>query len=554
MKKIPYGISDYETLITEDYCYVDKTMYLEKLENAGYTLKFLRPRRFGKTLFTSMMQYYYDINSRTKFDILFKDTYVYNNPTVSKNNYYVLKFDFSGMTYTNDIESIKEQFNKKVYNSLYNFSNKYNLNIDIDYCSFPNIMLADLLTKFGTLKKENKIYIIIDEYDDFTNGVLKDDNKIFKDILGENGFVRSFYSIIKEYSGSVIDRTFITGVCSISLDSMSSGFNISSNISNKLGFNSMLGLTHEEVKELIKDIEKKEEIFNILETNYDGYLFNEEEETRVFNSNLVMYFLKEYYEANKVPNKLFDSNIVSSYEKIKNIIMLNNNNFYKEILDSLFYERSITGKLKDYFNLNSIINKHDIISLLYYFGYITIEEKIDSISYKFKIPNKMMELVYNEYYLSIITNSYENDKFIYAVKDLKDKGSINLICNYVSDIIKNADNKIYTTFNERSVQLIFYSLLAKYNEFDTYFEYQIKDKYIDLMIFKKKDKSSYDVMIEFKYIKKKDYNKGLLNRFKSDGIEQLKEYDNLLEIDKSNLRKYIVIYVGSDVKVMEEVL
>lgn len=554
MKKIPYGISDYETLITEDYCYVDKTMYLEKLENAGYTLKFLRPRRFGKTLFTSMMSYYYDINSKDKFDSLFKDTYVYNNPTVSKNNYYVLKFDFSGMSASKDKNDIIKSFNSSLAFGINDFVSRYNLDYTIDLSYEPADVLKNFLSYFKGLKKENKIYLIIDEYDDFTNGILTSESNLFKEILGSDGFVRNFYSVIKFVSGFVIDRTFITGVCSISLDSMSSGFNISSNISNKLGFNSMLGLTHEEVKELIKDIEKKEEIFNILETNYDGYLFNEEEETRVFNSNLVMYFLKEYYEANKVPNKLFDSNIVSSYEKIKNIIMLNNNNFYKEILDSLFYERSITGKLKDYFNLNSIINKHDIISLLYYFGYITIEEKIDSISYKFKIPNKMMELVYNEYYLSIITNSYENDKFIYAVKDLKNKGSINLICNYVSDIIKNADNKIYTTFNERSVQLIFYSLLAKYNEFDTYFEYQIKDKYIDLMIFKKKDKSSYDVMIEFKYIKKKDYNKGLLNRFKSDGIEQLKEYDSLLEIDKSNLRKYIVIYVGSDVKVMEEIL
>ena len=114
MKKIPYGISDYETLITDNCYYVDKTMYLEKLENNKETLVYLRPRRFGKTLFTSMMYYYYDINSKDKFDTLFKETYVYNNPTLNKNNYYVLKFDFSGMnTNSNDEESILNAFKEK---------------------------------------------------------------------------------------------------------------------------------------------------------------------------------------------------------------------------------------------------------------------------------------------------------------------------------------------------------------------------------------------------------------------------------------------------------
>ena len=554
MKRIPYRISDYENLIRKNCYYVDKTMYLEKLEDLDDTLVFLRPRRFGKTLFTSMMSYYYDINSKDKFDELFKDTYVYDNPTCNKNNYYVLKFDFSGISYSGDAEKIERQFSEKIYNGICDFCGKYKFNFEIDENKESSMMLLSLLRQFKSLFLDNKIYLIIDEYDDFTNGILKN-SELFKNILSEEGFVRPFYSIIKEYSGTVIDKAFITGVCSISLDSMSSGFNISTNISNKKTLNSMLGLTHDEVKGLIKDLPNKNKIYDLLVSNYDGYLFNGEAKDRVFNSTLVMKFLNSYYRFDKIPEDLFDSNIVSSYDKLKSIVMLNNNNCYLSIIDSLFYNRNITGTLKNSFNVNTITTSDDIVSLLYYFGYITIDKKINSLSYLFKIPNKMMDLIYNDYYMSLVINKpLDSNELENAINDIKNNGNISLLCNVVSDIVKNADNRIYNNFNERSIQLMFYSLLAKYNEFDTRFEYPVKDKFIDLMIFKNKDKSNYDIMIEFKYIKKREYKRSLLERLKNTGIEQLKEYVGLLDVSKLNLKKYLVIYVGSEIKVMEEVL
>ena len=554
MKRIPYGISDYGLLIKDNYYYIDKTMYLEELENIGRTLVFLRPRRFGKTLFTSMMGYYYDINSKDKFEELFKDTYVYDNPTCNKNNYYVLKFDFSSISNYNELNDIMKSFNSSIVRGITNFLNRYDLSYNIDTSFFPADILGNFLEYFNGLKLNNKIYLMIDEYDNFTNGILKS-NELFKNILSENGYVRTFYSIIKEYSGTVIDRTFITGVCSISLDSMSSGFNISTNISNDLKLNSMLGLTHNDVKDLIKELPNKNKIYDLLVSNYDGYLFNGEAKERVFNSTLVMRFLSNYYEENTVPDNLFDSNIVSSYGKLKSIVMLNNNNCYLNIIDSLFYNRNITGTLKNSFNVNTITTPDDIVSLLYYFGYITIDRKLNGLSCLFKIPNKMMDLVYNDYYMSLVINKpLDNNELDNSITEIKNNGNISLICNMISDIIKNADNRIYNNFNERSIQLMFYSLLAKYNEFDTRFEYPVKDKFIDLMIFKNKDKSNYDIMIEFKYIKKREYKRSLLERLKNTGIEQLKEYVGLLDVSKLNLKKYLVIYVGSEIKVMEEII
>ena len=158
MKRIPYGISNYETLITDNYYYVDKTIYLEKLENCARTIVYLRPRRFGKTLFTSMMQYYYDINSKDKYDTLFKDTYIYNNPTKNINNYYILKFDFSGISSANNEKlSIRESFNKCVIDSIISFLKYYNLKADVDYTGNASEILRSFLVN---VTLNNKIYVL----------------------------------------------------------------------------------------------------------------------------------------------------------------------------------------------------------------------------------------------------------------------------------------------------------------------------------------------------------------------------------------------------------
>ena len=107
MKKLPYGISNYEELVEDGYYYVDKTMYIEKLENlAEKRILFLRPRKFGKTLFTSMIENYYDIKKVDEFEKLYKDTYIGKNPTKLKNSYHILKFNFSGIDTTGDETTI----------------------------------------------------------------------------------------------------------------------------------------------------------------------------------------------------------------------------------------------------------------------------------------------------------------------------------------------------------------------------------------------------------------------------------------------------------------
>ena len=563
MLKIPYGISDYRTLKEEGYYYIDKTMYLEKLENVGKTLVYLRPGRFGKSLFTSMMYYYYDINSKELFDSLFKDTYVYEHFTKNKNNYYVLKFDFSGMTsFGKNDEELELEFIRKVSSGIEEFNVHYGVSANTDYRNItPNGLILEFLDYFRSLKLENKLYILIDEYDNFTNSILDGEGDKFKGIVGNGGFLKAFYSEIKEYSGKgIVDRVFITGICPITLDSMTTGFNTSSNISTNPIFNEMIGLNHKEVKELIKDIDddKMEEIFDLMLKNYDGYLFSEESKTLVFNATLVMYFLNDYYQYNKIPKNLVDNNIAFNYGKIGNLLKLQNNRYYKEILDTILKNGTITSELKTKFNLEEDFTRDDFISLLYYFGYLTVNGSSIGGKVLFGIPNYVMQELYTNYFLKLLrdVNINIDDKvMIESLEEIEYEGKIEKISKYVEDILKLSDNKIFMKFDEKYIQLLYFSLLINKKDFIIYNEYPCKNGFIDLMLFKNSDFCKYNIMIELKYLKVDEYkkNKRLLKQKREDAIRQLIFYSEDERFDKSNLKRYVVIFVGNDLKLLEEV-
>ncbi len=561
MKKIPYGICNYRKLQEEGYVYVDKTMYLEKLEDVGSNLVYLRPGRFGKTLFTSMMYYYYDINSKDLFETLFKDTYVYKNPTKLKNNYYILKLDFSGMSMNEEMssEDIENEFKNKVISGINNFNKSYSASIKVNINNTPNGILIEFLSGFNNLNFDNKLYILIDEYDNFTNSILEGNGDRFKNIVGNNGFIKAFYASIKEYVGlGVVDRVFITGICPITLDSMTTGFNIATDISRDIRFTTMIGLTHNEVKELSKEIdkEKRDNIYKLMLDNYDGYLFNKDQESRSFNATLVMYFLKNYYDFNKIPDSLIDVNIAFNYGKVENLIKLYGNNYYKDILNELFKTDKISGSLKEKFNLEYDFTKDDIISLLYYFGYLTID-KITYGGIIFKIPNYIMKETYGNYFLKILRDMDIEisvaEKDIY-LKELLLEGKINYLTKYIEKILAKVDNRNFIKFDEKYIELMYFTLLMENPNIRVYTEYPTNAGYIDIIIFKNSDLSKYNIMIELKYLKKSEYrkNKKLLLMKKEEAIAQLNNYSSDDRIPK-DIYKYVVIFIGNKVQLIEKI-
>ena len=563
MKKIPYGICNYRKLQEEGYVYVDKTPYLEKLESVGSTLVYLRPGRFGKTLFTSMMYYYYDIKSESLFDSLFKNTYVYKHPTVRKNKYYILKLDFSNIeTYNKDEASLDNEFTDKIRDGITYFNDYYKVNFEIDKTLSANMLIRKFILYFNSLKLEEKLYIIIDEYDNFRNAILEGDGARFKNLVGNEEIVKNFYSTIKEYVGlGIVDRVFMTGICPITLGSMTTCFNIAKDISRDIDFTTMIGLTHAEVKKLLEEVEKEkqDEIYQLMINNYDGYLFNKEQEEKSFNATLVMYFLDYYYRLNQMPDSLIDVNIAFNYGKVENLIKLYRNNDYQDILNELFTTDTVSGVLKEKFNLEYDFTKDDMISLLYYFGYLTVgKENILDNSIQFKIPNQVMKETYNNYFVKILNDmniTFDNNHLRECYKELIFEGKIIKITSYIKELLSKADNRDFIKFDEKYIKLMYFTLLCGNPNFNTYTEYPTSNGFIDVMLFKNGKYSKHDIMIELKYLKKSDYrkNKKLLTLKKEEAISQLESYAKDERIPKDNLKKYIVIFIGNKLELIEEI-
>ena len=254
MRKLPNGISNYEKIIEENRIYVDKTMYIEKMEDlADSTIMFLRPRKFGKTLFTSTLECYYDKNKTDKFEELFGKTYIGKNPTPNKNRYCILRFNFSGIS-TNTVEETMKGFREKVDLGI----NRFVADYEIEFYNNPEQstegILGSIFEAFRTQRRDEKIYVIIDEYDHFANELLGFKTDEFKELVAKNGKVRKWYEILKEGTESVVDRIFITGVAPITLDSTTSGFNIANDITKDIEFNEA-EFEHKllELKEIVKD-------------------------------------------------------------------------------------------------------------------------------------------------------------------------------------------------------------------------------------------------------------------------------------------------------------
>jgi Predicted AAA-ATPase len=402
MINIFYGESDFHKLMVEDYFYQDRTQFIEKLENwkSNYPV-FLRPRRFGKSLFMSVLHHYYGIEHKEAFDILFGKWYIGQNPTKRANSYLVLRFDFSGIN-TKTNESTYKGFLKNVLYGARLFLSNYNTlfnDADKQLVLSQESPEAVLQTIFG-LKQQNKIkhkiYVMIDEYDHFANELLSFDLKRFLSDVTGDGFVRKFYECLKESTGQgITDKIFITGVSPITMDSLTSGFNIGDNITLNPIFHDMMGFTHAEVTSILEQveipIEKRPAIMSDLIDWFDGYVFSDDDNQPLFNPNMVLYFLKEYSIKNKYPKEILDSNIMTDYRKLRNIFKIGGDETDKfELLDELVKKGSIDFTLTRIFNIVHNFTDEDFLSLLFYMGMLTFKEARSS-DWRFEIPNYVIK-------------------------------------------------------------------------------------------------------------------------------------------------------------------
>ncbi|MCK5855590.1 MAG: AAA family ATPase, partial [Sulfurovaceae bacterium] len=500
MKKIIYGISNFKMAKEDNYLYIDKTKYIETLENLNEKyLIFLRPRRFGKSLFLSTLQYYYDENSKDEFDAIFSDTYIGKNPTSLKNSFRILFFEFSGINIDEGIDRIYKRFTFKTRIAIATYFQNYNYLKEhtekLESIDSP----SSLMEYFFKVTKDDQIYLLIDEYDQFANAILAYSMKDFLEIIGKGGFVRSFYEVLKTATLSgVVQKMFITGVTPITLDSLSSGFNIVSNISNEEKFNALAGFTQEETNYSLEqtlfkkcpDIDKEELYYKIKEW-YNGYLFNVKAKKRIYNATLVNYFLSKYdYERCEMPTKMLDSNVASDYKAIMKLFNIGDSERNYKILEELIENNSITGTIKDRYDLNQNFSENDFITLIYSMGFITIKEEIFGGVYRFEIPNYVIKMLYFNYFAKELEqrNSLKISSNInHILLDLA-MGDTKPLDKQLSVVIKTLSNRDHYGFTEKHFQVITLSLLS-FAEF--YFidsQPELDNKYPDILLIGRDDK------------------------------------------------------------------
>ena len=454
MKKLPYGISDYERLIENEYYYVDKTMYIEKLENlAEPYIIFLRPRKFGKTLFTSTLENYYDIKKVEKFEKLYGETYIGKNPTKLKNSYHILKFNFSGIDTTNN-ETTINGFKNKVKSSIRLFVQNYGLDFYVNDNEEAENILDNLIKAFSIQKAGEKIYVIIDEYDHFANELLGFNTDQFKNLVSKNGKVRKWYEILKEGTESVVDRIFITGVAPITLDSLTSGFNISSDITQDREFNEMMGFTEKELTRLMEEQniskEKREKLLPIMKENYDGYRFSIYGKEKIYNSNMCLYFLSRYIRFKEIPEQLIDMNIASDYSKLGKMLTLCKGEEREKVIGKAVSGEGIVSELIQKFNPAIEFTEQDLISMLYYLGYLTIAGEVFEKPW-LKIPNRVMKEIYSSYFLEILSKNTDlqvsESDYNEMLEEIAIHGKIDKIIEKVGEYLKKLSNRDYQKFD-----------------------------------------------------------------------------------------------------------
>ena len=556
--KMPYGISNFEELITEDYYYVDKTYYIEKLESLPEKrIMFLRPRKFGKTLFTSVIEYYYDKNREDKFEKLFKNTYIGKNPTKLKNSYSILRFNFSGIDTSTEEATIKG-FKNEVASSIEVFIHRYNLDFYVNKNDDAENILDNLFKAFYTQRPQEKIYVIIDEYDHFANELLGFYPEQFRTLVSKNGKVRKWYEILKKGTETAVDRIFITGVAPITLDSLTSGFNIVKDISQDVEYNDMMGFTKTELVDILnsQDIleEEQEKILPIMKANYDGYKFSLEAKNQIYNSNMCLYFLSDYIRLKEIPRDLVDMNIASDYSKIGKMLDLCKGENKLEILKKTVQGEPIENDIVKKFNPAIEFTEIDMISMLYYLGYLTISgENLGTP--ELTIPNKVMKEIYASYFMQLIDKEAEfridSTVNMEILKEIAKYGKIDKMVEVLKIYLNNLSNRDLIKFDEKYIKLIFYCIAMTMKIYSVKSEIEVNRNYPDILLVPRDRSKGYkSIMVEFKYLKKGETAR-LEDKQKEarEQIERYSEFDDIKDIE--GLRKYTIVVASNDIYVEE---
>lgn len=569
-KRIPYGIGDFEKIRKDGMYYVDKTAIIEELEQHQYPF-LIRPRRFGKSLLVSMLQHYYDVKKENAFDELFDGLYIHNHPTSERNSYLIFRLDFTGIETSMGKDKLFQAFTEKVRLYANTFVKKYSdeLKTGNDYDFTKAADPAQIISQICSIvmHNEKQIYLLIDEYDNFANDLIgANDDSLYYDILSKTGFVRTFYEAIKTGAQEgAISRIFMTGVSPIMLDDLTSGFNIASNITLDHGFNKYLGFTQREVETMLdyywclNDAKyNRETVLKEMKTYYNGYLFSEEATERLYNPDMILFFMK-YLAQGSYPREMIDTNVKTDYGKLKRLLREDQTKSLtaeKTKLEEINEEDEIITNIKRMFPLEAINGREEIISLMFYMGMLTIKEPYLA-NVKLHVPNLVVKELYWEYlYNSInkeLNDTLKVEPIGKALYRMAITGEITDFVQYTYDkVLKVMSNRDLIKMEEKHIKMIFLSFLSVNAVYIPYSELELNGGYSDIVLY---PDSRYEVnnsqIWELKFLKKGDDR----NEKFEEARAQIKKYENDPNFQRltanTTVYKYIIIGTKDDVEIID---
>ena len=572
IRQIPYGVSDFVSIRSRNLYYIDKTMYLAELESQPDTLIFIRPRRFGKSLFISMMQAYYDKAMVGRYDELFGNLWVGTHPTPLRNKYQVLYFDYSRAGGT--IDRLEENFNEYSCGCLNQFIERYKED-------YPQWLVENVLKTDSARAKLNLIngmahelgiplYLIIDEYDNFTNIVLNEEGEaMYHAITHANGFYRDFFKLFK----GMFERIFLTGVSPVTLDDLTSGFNIGWNVSMAPELDKMLGFSTEDVHEMFTYYKEVgmlpagcdiEVMVEEMKPWYDNYCFAKEclkNDVRVFNCDMVMYYLRNYVSYGQAPEIMLDPNTKTDYNKLRGLIKLDKlDGDRKGVMLEIIEKGEIEATLIPSFSAMEMTGPEIFPSLLFYYGMLTIKGTNGPLTI-LGIPNNNVRKQYYKY----IQEQY-NQYAVIRVNKLKMAfigmaidGNWHDTLQYMADCYKNLSSVRDCIEGERNIQGFFLAYLNLNDYYYTAPEVEVAHGYCDFFLLPNLThyQAKHCYIIELKYMAKKDYTEEAAEEQWQKAVEQINGYAVAPRVEAlrqgTQMHKIIMQFVGWELLKMKEV-
>ena len=572
IKQIPYGVADFESVMTRHLYYVDKTMYLDEIEKQPDTLIFIRPRRFGKSLFISMMRAYYDKSKAKDFDDLFGSLWIGSHPTPLRNHYQVLYLDFSKIL--GNIDVLEEKFDQYLRRQLDDFVRRYADDYPDYFIKdfFESTSGADKLIMISIQADRLRIpmYLIIDEYDNFTNVVLSEHGEeIYHNMTHASGFYRE---VFKKFKG-MFERIFLTGVSPVTLDDLTSGFNIGWDVSMASELEKMLGFSTEDVREMFtyyKEVEMLpadcdiEAMITEMKPWYDNYCFAKEcldSDVRVFNCDMVLYYLRNYVSYKRSPEIMLDPNTKTDYKKLNMLIQLDKlDGNRKGVMMDIIEKGEIAATLVPSFSANEMTDPETFPSLLFYYGMLTIKGMRGS-RLILGIPNNNVRKQYYNYILNELSKHRAVN--ISKLRDYFDlmsfDGQWREGFQYMADCYKQLSSVRDSIEGERNIQGFFLAYLSLNDYYITAPEVELNHGYCDFFLLPNMThyQANHSYILELKYIPKSDYTEEKAAEQWAEAVEQINGYAVAPRVEAlrqgTQMHKIIMQFCGWELVRMEEV-